>query len=312
VTVIANGFPTEAEVFIGAGPVASEYTTLDTRAVNAAGALMAEVILPETAVPGAQWVFVVETTDLDTEAISFPFTVLSEAPGATAALDPQSGAPGTTIRLEAVGFPPETEVAIGIGVANAEPSETYLSTTDANGALLTEFQLPEYAEPGEEWVAIVEDEQSGIETITGAFTVTGEETGTGTFESATLYFVALEDGGANGREIGCGDSLIPVEIAIEPTNAPLIAALENLLAIESDTYAGYYNALHASDLTLDDVVRDNGNFTVYLSGTLRQGGACDGPRIEWQLEETVRHFGVVESVTIFINDTALEDLIDGQ
>jgi hypothetical protein len=55
--------------------------------------------------------------------------------------------------------------------------------------------------------------------------------------------VALEDAGASGKEIGCGDSIIPVDLNVEPTAAPLTAALEELLAIDERFYgqSGLYN-----------------------------------------------------------------------
>jgi hypothetical protein len=58
-----------------------------------------------------------------------------------------------------------------------------------------------------------------------------------------IYLVALEDAGASGKEIGCGDSIIPVDLNVEPTAAPLTAALEELLAIDERFYgqSGLYN-----------------------------------------------------------------------
>ncbi|MCZ7671824.1 MAG: hypothetical protein M5U34_34180 [Chloroflexi bacterium] len=56
------------------------------------------------------------------------------------------------------------------------------------------------------------------------------------FTSAEIFLIALEDNGQSGQMIGCNDSVVPVEIAIEPTHAPLTAALEQLLHPESEYY----------------------------------------------------------------------------
>jgi hypothetical protein len=59
-----------------------------------------------------------------------------------------------------------------------------------------------------------------------------------------LYFIALDDAGTAGEEIGCNDSLVPVLVNIEPTTGVLRAALEKLLSIRSRTYgtSGYYHS----------------------------------------------------------------------
>jgi hypothetical protein len=132
------------------------------------------------------------------------------------------------------------------------------------------------------------------------------------FTQTDIYLIAVGDEGESGREIGCGDSVVPVEVEIEPTIAPLTAALKRLLSLGTREYglSGFYNALYRSDLTVDDVDIENGEAIIRLSGQLTVGGVCDGPRIRAQLRETALQYGTVDQVSILINGTPLDDLLD--
>jgi hypothetical protein len=126
-----------------------------------------------------------------------------------------------------------------------------------------------------------------------------------------IFMVALEDDGRSGRRIGCGDSIIPVTLQIAPTPAPLRAALNELLAVKTQSYgaSGLYNALYQSDLRIDRLAITGGRATVELSGQVRLSGACDTPRAQAQLEETVRQFASVTSAEIFLNGRLLADAL---
>jgi hypothetical protein len=126
-----------------------------------------------------------------------------------------------------------------------------------------------------------------------------------------VFLIALGDNGASGKLIGCGDSLVPAEQAIVPTQGVLRAALEILLGIKTQYYgqSGLYNALYQSDLTIDDLRIDNGNASIRLAGRLLLGGVCDNPRLEAQLVETAKQFSTVKEVEIFINGKPLKDVL---
>lgn len=132
-----------------------------------------------------------------------------------------------------------------------------------------------------------------------------------TTDRVKIFLVALEDNGQSGEPIGCGDSIIPVEQQIEPTPAPLRAALERLLSIKDQFFgqSGLYNALYQSNLRVDNVTIENRKAIVHLSGTLTVGGVCDSPRVLAQLEETALQFETVDDVDIFVNGTPLEQLL---
>jgi LysM repeat protein len=140
------------------------------------------------------------------------------------------------------------------------------------------------------------------------------DTGEAVFTEVLIYLVAVGDGGERGLEFGCADSLVPYLITIEPTVAPLTAALQHTLAQEDAAYGdtGLYNSLAGSDLQVAGVNIVNRTAMIALTGTLMPGGVCDYPRIEYQLTYTARQFDTVDDVQITVNGTPLEDLLTEQ
>jgi hypothetical protein len=225
----------------------------------------------------------------------------------TAAISPRSGPPGTTVQITATGLVASTQVELGVGRVESEYDVVDTAVTTANGTLNTTVQIPEFAETDDQWVVVVE-EPSGAKTISNEFDVT---TSAALFDSTQIYLIALEDEGQSGQEIGCGDSAIPVTINIEPTIAPLTAALENMFAIDEQYYgqSGLYNALHQSNLSVQGIDIDNGHATIALNGDLQMGGTCDTPRVEAQLRQTVLQYSTIDTVSVTINGQPLDDLL---
>jgi len=135
-----------------------------------------------------------------------------------------------------------------------------------------------------------------------------------TVSSVRVFLVALEDGGGSGEPIGCGDSLVPVTLMVEPAEGVLRASLTHLLALEEQDYgeSGLYNALHASRLKVDVIRVENGAAEIHLSGHLLAGGVCDGPRIIGQLSATALQFGDISDARFFINGLPLEEVLSGK
>lgn len=129
--------------------------------------------------------------------------------------------------------------------------------------------------------------------------------------SAKLFFVALEDNGVRGKAIGCGDSIVA---SPHSDTVSLNDTLEKLLSVKEKEYGQdkLYNALYQSNLQVDTISQDTGVVTVKLSGKYQIGGVCDGPRIQSQLEETVKQFEGVQEVHVLINEIPLEDLLSGR
>lgn len=126
-----------------------------------------------------------------------------------------------------------------------------------------------------------------------------------------VYLIAIDDNGQSGNPVGCGDSAVPIQVQIEPTQGVLKAALEALLSIKEQYYgqSGLYNALYQSDLKVDSVKISGGKAVVQLSGSMILGGECDNPRVQAQLEQTILQFSTVTQAEIFINGKTLADAL---
>jgi hypothetical protein len=129
-----------------------------------------------------------------------------------------------------------------------------------------------------------------------------------------IILIALEDNGQAGTLVGCGDSAIPINVTIPPTQGVLRAALEKLFSAKNQFYgeSGYYNALYQSDLQVAGVTIEQGKATIRLTGSVVLGGVCDAPRVEAQIEQTALQFSTVNEVAVFINDVPLEDVLSLQ
>lgn len=126
----------------------------------------------------------------------------------------------------------------------------------------------------------------------------------------TIYLVALEDGGASGPVIGCGDSLVAIQRPVAPTDRPIEAALNELFSIKEQYFgeSGLYTALYQSDLAVESVLVDAGGAAnVALTGQFMVGGACDTPRFIGQIEQTVLAAPGVSTATILLNGQSLEE-----
>jgi spore germination protein GerM len=127
-----------------------------------------------------------------------------------------------------------------------------------------------------------------------------------------VYLVAVGDEGKAGRKIGCGDSLVPVTRAINPTAAPLRAALLELLALPHEYAADsrLNNFWVGDNLRLKSVSIRRGTATIYIVGEgPRVAGICDVPRITEQIEATAKQFPTVKRVKVFVNGRTLASAI---
>lgn len=127
-------------------------------------------------------------------------------------------------------------------------------------------------------------------------------------EFVKVFLIALEDNGRSGPLVGCGDSLVPITLAVPRAPGVLAAGLEKLLEKRQFYADGLYNALYQSDLRLAGVTFESGTIMVHLTGTIMLGGACDAPRLEAQLEQTASQFST-DNVAVFINDVPLEEVL---
>ncbi len=133
-------------------------------------------------------------------------------------------------------------------------------------------------------------------------------------DEVLLYFIDINDNGQAGIKIGCNDSLISVAQKIDNTATPMTTAIEKLIGMKEQTVGvDFYNSLYQSDLELEKTaITADGIAEVYLTGQLRLGGACDAPRAQAQLEQTVMQFSSVREAKIYLNDQLLEDVLSSK
>lgn len=132
---------------------------------------------------------------------------------------------------------------------------------------------------------------------------------------AELYFIKLEDKGANGELIGCDDSVIPVETEIPSSYdkyANIKESLEKLLSIKEREYGDekLYNAMAGLKLKVDNVIDAENSTKVMLVGEYQISGVCEIPRIKAQILETASQFQEEDenNVEIYINGRAFDEV----
>jgi LysM repeat protein len=315
VQVAATGFPAQSEITFGIGP---QGQAIETNRVVTGPQGMAETSLtvPDSVEAGQTLEIIAFVTQEDgvVEATA-DFTIASgePEPAVPVEINPTNGPPGATIQVIASGLPANAIVEIGAGQINSEYDIIAQAQTDAQGNLDRSVRIPNLANPGEEWVIVVTPTGTPADYLSNSFTVT-EPSGDGDqnlFTRTNIYLIALEDEGRSGMQIGCGDSVVPVEIEIEPTLAVLTAAMNALLDLDERFYgeSGLYNALYNSNLNVESINLVDGQATINLTGDVSLGGVCDVPRFEAQLRQTALQYYTVDSVEITINGEPLEQAI---
>ena len=253
--------------------------------------------------------------------------VLPGAPdlsGASLTVNVISALPGALVTLTGSGFPANTMIQIGIGPVNSEYEIIASVQSGADGRFTTQVALPATVVPGQQWVFVAVANNAAV--LANPITIVGSD-GTGStpnagvnvpvnglFSQTYMYLIALEDAGQSGPAVGCNDSVVPVVIDIEPTAAPLTAALNRLLSLKEPQFgqSGLYNALYQSNLTLQSATIVNREAIISLSGELLLGGICDDPRLQAQLEYTALQYDTVDTVTILLNGQPLPTQINGR
>jgi hypothetical protein len=129
-----------------------------------------------------------------------------------------------------------------------------------------------------------------------------------------VFLISPADQGHAGKKVACGDSAVPVEIALSPPAPALEGALRALLGLKGQYHepSGLYNALYASALELVRIERQGKDARVYLKGYLERGGDCDNPRILAELQETALQFPDVTQVQFYLDDKPLPQILAGK
>lgn len=138
-----------------------------------------------------------------------------------------------------------------------------------------------------------------------------QETPISETQGIKVFLIALDDNGARGKKVGCGDSAVSYSLEIAPTKAVLKASIDELLSLKEKTYGDglLHNALAGSKLRADTVsINEAGLARIELSGTYRFTGVCEDARFIAQITQTALQFESVREVKIFLNGRDLDNL----
>ena len=225
------------------------------------------------------------------------------------AVSPLSGGPTTPLLVTGNGFPAYTSVLVRMGSVRQGTAVLEQVTTSSQGVFRLDMTIPETAVIGEDFVVIAE-------TVDGLYSARSYginvRFATGRlFDTTTIYFIALADDGRQGERVACRDSVVAVEVDIEPTVAPLRAGLETLIANRDRFYnqTGLYNPLNQSDLTVAWVAINDGVARIEFTGELVANGECDAQRIVAQLEALAQQFFTVNDTEILVNGLTIESVL---
>lgn len=310
VQIVGRGFPPEAKVEVGLGRRETSYTLVETAITNLRGEFSAQATIPMSSQWRDRWVVVAALSRAGISrvaAVSNAFTVSGREPTPGEPLVtiwPLSGPPGTLLAISAADFPAQTPVSIQLGRQGQESTAVAETWTDVNGTFAAETAIPAGAAEGENWTVLVET-LAGDQVTASSRLFTVVKTGAPAATRVRLFLISPGKG-----EVGCGDAVAAVERAIPETQAPLAAAIEELLSLKEriDPDSGYLNALYSSDLRLEAIEIIANRALLRLSGELRAGNACDLARIAAQLQETALQFPQIEEVEATINGVPIQDL----
>lgn len=312
VDVFATGFPANSNITFGIGPQGQSINTARV-VTNEQGAAETTLTVPAGARAGQRLEVIAFVPVPNGPSATTSLTVrATPVNGVDVTLRPTSGPAGTPVTVRATGLPANRTIQIGAGRVASEYDLLAEAQSSAQGTLVHTIEIPTWSEPGEEWVIALTPVGSPADYVSNRFRVTqAEDDNQDRFTRTQIYLIALEDDGASGIAVGCGDSAVPVTVEIEPTLAVMTAAMRHLVNLDERYYgqSGLYNALYESDLTVEDVTLYNGHATIRLSGTLSVGGVCDVPRIEAQLRRTALQYSTVDSVSIFVNGVPLAEAV---
>lgn len=103
--------------------------------------------------------------------------------------------------------------------------------------------------------------------------------------SATIYLVSPEESAPGGAPMGCGESMVPVEISVSGDSArdQLQSVVDGLLSAEDRD--GLTNALRG--VFSASVQESDGALIVNLSGQPSFAGVCAVPRVKAPIEAAV-------------------------
>jgi len=159
VFVTATGFPSNAPVSVGLGPVNAEFGSITQGITDANGVFLAQI--PVTGEAGMKLVIAVAPEGQPGVLAPDQFQIIDATGNPAVNISPTSGASGTLVYVTATGFPANVPVSVGLGPVNAGFGPVAQGITDANGVFLA--QVPVMGESGMKFViAVAPEGQPGV------------------------------------------------------------------------------------------------------------------------------------------------------
>jgi len=253
------------------------------------------------------------------EELALPPVGLGDLQIPIVAISPLAGNPGTTVRVVANGFPPNDQVFIEVKArSGGDNAYSEIAVTDFSGTFSRLVTIPADAPGGSIWTIEVTSQDRSRLARSFPFAVNQAIGSDGIlptvppsrhlFNEVTLFLTDTGVPTNTPNSFGCGDRLVPVQVEVEPTPAPLTAALETMFAINRQNYGpdNLYNVFANSQISLQRIDLVNREARLFLIGELNLAGVCDNPRVIAQVEQTALQFTTIDRVAIFLNG----DLID--
>jgi hypothetical protein len=104
-----------------------------------------------------------------------------------------------------------------------------------------------------------------------------------------------------GQKFGCDDEVVWIIKDVEPTPAPLNAAIRTMFETETGMFKPGNFLGTQEKLEFDEARIENGIAEIYLTGEFEVADECDAPRQFIQLEEVALQFDSVVGTQIFLN-----------
>lgn len=90
-------------------------------------------------------------------------------------VSPRQGAPGTEVRIEAVGLPANQRIRLGTGPVDSEYEIIAETRSDGRGRVETTVSVPSWAEPGDRLIFVAETPDHETKVLSDPFEVTGPD-----------------------------------------------------------------------------------------------------------------------------------------
>lgn len=105
----------------------------------------------------------------------------------------------------------------------------------------------------------------------------------------------------DGQKFGCDDEVVWVIKEVEPTPAPLNAAIRTMFETETGMFKPGNFLGKQENIEFVEARIESGIAEIYLNGEFNIENECDAPRQFIQLEEVALQFDSVVGVQIFLN-----------